>query len=82
MGDACPECASLNGKIYENQDIFEEFLWDPFWGNILDLTTGRKLTHGNTGINCRCTCEVRVEFDVEALEPVVSLKEMLEFMTP
>ena len=55
-------------------------LWDPHWGNILDLNTGQKLTHGGTGINCRCACEVRVEFDVMQLEPVVDLKDLLKLM--
>lgn len=78
MGDACVQCAGLNGKIYEDQDIFNETLWDPFWGDILDLTTGQKLTHGHTGINCRCTCEVRIVYDITEIEPVMDLQSILE----
>ena len=80
MGDACHQCASLNGRIYEDQDIFQETLWDPWWGDILDLNTGQKLTHGGTGINCRCTCEVRIVYDVTELEPVMELKDILEML--
>jgi hypothetical protein len=80
MGDACPQCQSLNGRIYTDQDIFDVTLWDPWWGDILNLETGQKYTHGGTGINCRCTCEVRVVFDVTEIEPVMDLKSILEML--
>ena len=80
LGDACPECSSLNGRVWHDQDIFQEVLWDPIWGNILDLTTGQKLTHGNTGINCRCTCAAQVEYDISNMKPIVELGDVLELL--
>lgn len=77
MGDACQQCASLNGQIFDNQDIFQSTVWSSIWGDIWDLDMGRPLTHGHTGINCRCTLEVRVLFDWEKVRGLPELKQAL-----
>ena len=80
MGDACVQCSHLDGQIYRNQDIFDNTLYDPMWGDILDLNTGQRLTHGHTGINCRCNCEVRIIFDIEQSKEFMDLKNIFELI--
>ena len=80
MGDACPQCLNLNGREWYDQDVFQDVLWDATWGNLVDLTTGQKFTHGGTGINCRCDLEVRVELDVVEVEELTSFEELLGLM--
>jgi hypothetical protein len=40
-----------------DQDIFQNVLWDVFWGNIWNLDADHSLAHPN----CRCQLAVRVE---------------------
>ncbi len=77
MGDACPQCAQLNGQTFEDQDIFQSTLWSPWWGDVWDLDAGRPLTHGGTGINCRCQLEVRVVFDWSRIKAIGELERVL-----
>lgn len=56
LSDACPKCISLNGREYRDQNLFQEVLWDPWYGNIWNLDAGHSLAHPN----CRCQVEVRV----------------------
>ena len=78
MGDACKQCAYLNGNVYTDQDIFQSTVWDPFYGDIFNLDTGQKMTHGGTGINCRCTMEVRIVFDWDRIRGLGELSRVLQ----
>ncbi len=77
-GNPCPEqCAPLNGREWYDQDIFQDVLWDPIWGDLYDLNAGYPLTHGGTGRNCRCQLEVRVETDIHEIPEVDELSKFL-----
>jgi hypothetical protein len=77
MSDACPQCAALNGQTFENQDIFQSTLWSAFWGDIWDLDSNRPLTHGGTGINCRCQLQVRVIVDWDQWRALSEFKQQV-----
>jgi len=62
LSDACKRCASLNMREYRNQNIYQEVLFDYWYGNIWDLNVDRSLMHGASG-TCRCALTVRVECD-------------------
>ena len=81
MGDACKQCAYLNSNVYDDQSIFQSTVWDPIWGDIFNLDTGQKLTHGGTGINCRCTMEIRVQFDWSQVRGLQDLSYELSSFT-
>lgn len=57
LSDACPKCQKLNGREWHDQDIFQNTLWDPIYGDIWNLDASQTLAHPN----CRCQLEVRVE---------------------
>lgn len=81
MNDACVQCKNLDGQVFYDQDLFQQTLWSPIWGDIINLDTGQYLTHGGTGINCRCRCEVRVEYDVMDLSNIIEAKTLLEALS-
>jgi hypothetical protein len=64
--DACEQCQKLNGT-YEGQSIYQHALIHPLYGEVWDLDTDLPLTHGHTGINCRCRLEVQVTIDYTKL---------------
>ncbi len=74
LSDACPKCQALNGHEWHDQDIFQEVLWDPFYGNLWDLNQDIPLTHPH----CRCQLEVRVE--KVALEKIPSFQEVKQLL--
>ena len=63
LSDACPKCRRLNGREWRDQNIYQEVLWDPWYGNIWDLYMDHSLAHGTKQYNCRCQLTVRVECD-------------------
>jgi len=73
LTDACPKCQHLNGQEYQDQDIFQETLWDPIWGNIWDFITDHTLAHPN----CRCQLEVRVLIDWSQSPEIQQLAQIL-----
>lgn len=74
LSDACPKCRSLNMREYRDQSIYQNVLWDSWYGNVWDLNRDRSLMHGASG-TCRCQLTVRVEFDWSNWD---ALKEMHE----
>jgi hypothetical protein len=81
MGDACPKCAALNGQDFQDQDIYQETLWHPIWGDIWDLVADHSLAHPN----CRCSLEVRVKVNWDQLRETGQLQNYLnspEFKAP
>jgi hypothetical protein len=72
---ACRECSSLNGTVFENQDIFQSRLYSIIWGDVWDLDADKPLTHGNTGKNCRCRIDVKVLWDWSELRKIVDLEK-------
>ena len=63
LSDACKKCAVLNGREWRDQNLYQNVLWDPVWGNLWDLDADHSLAHGVKQYNCRCQLTVRVEFD-------------------
>jgi hypothetical protein len=80
MGDACLQCLSLNGNEWREQDLFQDILYDMFWGDIYDLNLGLPLTHGGSGTNCRCTLEVRAEVNLREIDEFKEINSFLEVM--
>jgi len=79
FSDACRKCRYLDGKEWSDQDLFQEVLWDPIWGDIWDLDAGHSLAHGREQYNCRCQLTVRVEkIEFEQLSDVQELNDLLE----
>jgi len=74
LSDACPVCQALNGREWHNQDIFQEVLWDPFYGDIWDLNRNIPLTHPN----CRCQLEVRVIIHWDNIRGLAEFKKTLQ----
>ena len=59
----CAKCRRLIGRTWEDQDLFQNVLWDPFEGDIFDLDRGISLAHGSGPHFCRCTVTVDVIVD-------------------
>ena len=73
MGDACPKCRSLDGQVFQDQDIYEKMLYSPVWGDLMDLDTGFMFTHPN----CRCRCEVNAQCDITQVDELVEYNDFL-----
>jgi len=73
LSDACPKCQSLNGQEFYDQDLFQEVLYSPIWGDLWDLNNDHPLTHPN----CRCQLEVRVNVDVTQIREYTVLAETI-----
>ena len=82
--DACPQCRNLDGRTWEDQNIWQDTLWDPIWGDIWDLNINMPLTHGGTGAHCRCQLEVQAHFDWDKLRETNQLNQVLntQLQTP
>jgi hypothetical protein len=76
--DACEQCLKLNGT-YEGQSLYQHALIHPFYGEVWDLDADLPLTHGHTGINCRCRLEVHVTIDYTKLNMGKLLETSKEF---
>jgi len=74
LSDACPKCQALNGQEWNDQDLFQNTLWDPIYGDIWNLDADHTLAHPN----CRCQLEVRVNFDITQLEEYVSFERLMK----
>ena len=74
LSDACKRCASLNMREWHDQNLYNEVLWDWWWGRIWDLNVDRSLMHGASG-TCRCQLTVRVECDWNKSKWFQDLKE-------
>jgi len=74
LSDACPVCRGLNGREWRDQDIFQDVLWDPFYGDIWDLNRDIPLTHPN----CRCQLEVRVIIHWDNINGLAEFKKALQ----
>jgi len=77
---ACDQCARLNGRVFADQDIFQDTLWDQFEGDIWDFNIDFPLTHGSTGAHCRCTLETRIEVDYDKLQEIRDATEMTRLL--
>lgn len=75
-GDTCTKCRSLDGQRFENQDIFQDTLFSPVWGDILNLNTGELLTH----TWCRCNCEVQTEIIITQVPEIEEYQNFLRIM--
>jgi len=73
LSDCCPKCRHLNGKEYRDQDLFQNTLWDVFWGDIWDLDADHTLVHPN----CRCQLELRVDVNLNKLPSFVAFKQLI-----
>jgi hypothetical protein len=76
MNDACVKCRSLNGEIFEDQDIFQKMLFSPIWGDLMDLDTGYLFTHPN----CRCQVEVLARVNLREVNELEEYQRFLEMM--
>lgn len=76
LSDACSKCQALNGREWHDQDLFQNVLWDPIWGNIWDLNVGTSLMHPN----CRCQLEVRVEIDVKQIDQYCEFHDLVRML--
>ena len=74
LSDACPKCQRLNGREWRDQDLFGDVLWDPFEGDVWDLTGDGSLAHPN----CRCQLEVRVIIDYRQQTEFAQLAQRLD----
>jgi hypothetical protein len=61
--EPCEKCRHLDGKVWTGQSLYQNILYDPFWGDIWDLNNDLPLTH----TNCKCVLEVRYEATLEEL---------------
>jgi len=77
LSDACPRCRALNGREWQDQDLFADVLIDPQFGPIWDLNQDISLMHGASG-TCRCQLTVRVEVDLTQVEEFRQLSETLK----
>ncbi len=75
LSDACLKCQGLNGREWHDQDIFQNTLWDPIWGNLWDFNSDHTLSHPN----CRCQLEVRVTVHLEEFPEIQELETILAF---
>ena len=78
LSDACRVCRGLNGYEFHDQDLFQERLWSPIWGDVWDLNANHSLAHGVRQYNCRCQLEVRVEFNIEEVEEWNTFLDLME----
>jgi hypothetical protein len=76
--NACEQCSRLNGKEWRDQDLFGSVIWDEFEGDVWNLDLGQPLTHGGSGINCRCTIEVSVTVNLDEIKSLSDLGIILE----
>jgi len=76
LSDACKRCAALNGREYRDQNIYQEVLWDQWYGNIWDLNADHSLAHGARQYNCRCLLTVRVEVDLNKVDWIQDLDKL------
>jgi hypothetical protein len=77
LGDACEQCANLNGREWTDQDLYQNTIYDPVWGDVWDLNIDFPLTHGGTGAFCRCKLTVTVAIDWDKLSEFQKLTETI-----
>ena len=68
----CPVCSALNGKRWENRDIFALIL-EGDSGPVWDLDRDLPLTHPN----CRCHLHVEVTIDLDKIPVYVEVSQNL-----
>lgn len=73
-GDACSECQSLGGHTWSDQSIYQNTLWDMFYGDIWDLNTDTSLAH----LHCRCRVEVRMVVDWAKVKEINQLYKIVQ----
>jgi len=76
LSDACPNCRALNGREWQDQDLFADVLIDSEFGHIWDLNQDFSLMHGASG-TCRCQLTVRVEVHLSKIEEFSELEDTL-----
>jgi len=59
----CPKCQRLNGRIWDNQSLYQHVLWDEIEGDLWDLDNDVSLAHPN----CKCILEVQYTASLEEL---------------
>jgi hypothetical protein len=78
LDTACRQCQSLNGYQWTDADIYQNTLWSPFYGDVWSLDLGLPLTHGGTGINCRCWVDVQTIINLAEITTLQELGILLE----
>lgn len=78
---SCQKCLALNGREWRDQDLFQERLYDMFYGDVWDLNADHSLAHGGHQHNCRCQLTVRVErVEIEKLDSWIDFSRYVERM--
>jgi hypothetical protein len=57
--DPCKRCYALRGYTWTDADIYDGVLWHPIWGDVWNLDLDLPLTHGGSGINCKCFLDIQ-----------------------
>lgn len=61
--EPCKKCASLDGQVFTDQDLFQHALYSPIWGDLWDLDNDLPLTHPN----CKCYLDVQYDATLDEL---------------
>lgn len=77
LSDACEKCKYLGGKEWDNQDLYQNRLWDPIWGDIWDLDSNVSLAHPN----CRCQLEIRTIVDWDKWRALTDFEQAIYMST-
>lgn len=65
----CKKCLALSERKWYGQDLFQDILWDPVYGEVWDLNIDRSLVHPN----CRCNLEVEVTTDLNKIPEIAEM---------
>jgi hypothetical protein len=71
----CRKCRGLHGYVFQGQDLFQNVLWHPIWGDVWDLDADHSLAHGNQPHNCRCRLHVDAMVDLSKATWFLQLSE-------
>ena len=58
------KCRSLDGQVWQNQDISQPFLIDAVYGPVWDLLADQSYAHPN----CKCILDVEIMVDLERVQ--------------
>lgn len=78
LGDPCRQCQSLAGYTWIDTDIYAGTLWHPIWGDVWNLDLGIPLTHGGTGVNCKCYLDIKVTVNFKEIKTLDDLGIIIE----
>lgn len=77
LSDACPICRTLNGHEFHDQNLYQNVLWHPIYGNVWNLDADRTGAHPN----CRCQLEVRVHIDMNKSRAYTDFIDVLDLLS-